>query len=209
MRLRTMAAAILPAEGSAHYSSFVQVFAPFAVRSFRFQWPADLATSIGFEMEALILGWYVLMATGSVEWLVAFAALTWVGAVFSPFLGIAGDRIGLRTLLCITRGIYAACAAALAALTLGGRLEPWHAFVIYGLAGITRPSDQAMRNVLIGQTMHAERLMGAIGLSRTTGDMAKVAGAFAGAGGVALIGMGPAYAIVTALYAASFALTLG
>ena len=31
--------------------------APFTVRSFRFQWPADLATSWAFDMEFLILGW--------------------------------------------------------------------------------------------------------------------------------------------------------
>ena len=42
------------------------MLAPFAVRSFRFQWPADLATSWAFEMEALILSWYVLVETGSV-----------------------------------------------------------------------------------------------------------------------------------------------
>jgi hypothetical protein len=66
-----------------------------------------------------------------------------------------------------------------------------------------------MRNVLIGQTLRPELLMGGIGLSRTTADTAKVAGAFAGAGGVALIGMGPAYAIVTALYASAFLLSLG
>ena len=40
--------------------------APFQVPSFRFQWPADLATSFAFEMETLILGWYVLVETGSV-----------------------------------------------------------------------------------------------------------------------------------------------
>ena len=40
--------------------------APFRVRSFRFQWPGDLATSWAFEMETLILGWYVLVETGSV-----------------------------------------------------------------------------------------------------------------------------------------------
>ena len=51
--------------------------------------------------------------------------------------------------------------------------------------------------------------MGAIGLSRTTADMAKVAGAFAGAGGVALVGMGPAYVAVTALYVSAFLLSLG
>ena len=64
-------------------------------------------TSLAFEMEALILGWYVLTATGSVQYLVAFAALAWVGSLFSPFFGILGDRIGLRRLLCATRGTYA------------------------------------------------------------------------------------------------------
>src|SRR5256886_2631916 len=97
---------------------------PFAVRSFRFQWPADLATSWAFEMEALILGWYVLSATGSVQQLVIVAALAWLGSLLSPFFGVAGDRIGHRTLLCITRGVYALLASNLAALTLSGSLEP-------------------------------------------------------------------------------------
>ncbi|MDQ5848905.1 MAG: MFS transporter [Pseudomonadota bacterium] len=183
--------------------------APFRVRSFRFQWPADLATSLAFEMEALILGWYVLVATGSVQLLVAFAALQWFGSIFSPFFGIVGDRIGLRRLLCITRGGYAVLAAVLTALTFGDALQPWHAFAIYGVAGLMRPSDQAMRHVLVGQTMRAEALMGALGISRTTSDIARVAGAFAGAGGVALIGMGAAYVIVTTLYVVAFVLSLG
>jgi hypothetical protein len=34
------------------------MLAPFRVRSFRFQWPADLLTSWGIEMENLVLGWY-------------------------------------------------------------------------------------------------------------------------------------------------------
>ena len=55
---------------------------PFSVRSFRFQWPADLATSWAFEMEALILGWYVLSSTGSVQQLAALAALAWLGSLF-------------------------------------------------------------------------------------------------------------------------------
>ncbi len=160
-------------------------------------------------MEALILGWYILTVTGSVEWLVAFGALMWAGAVLAPFLGMAGDRIGLRALMCLTRGGYALLAAVLTLLILAELLVPWHVFVVYGIAGLARPSDQAIRNVLIGQTMRPEVLMGAIGLSRTTADMAKVAGAFAGAGGVALIGMGPAYAIVTALYVSAFLLSRG
>ena len=45
--------------------------APFRIRNYRFQWPADLLTSWAFEMETLILGWYVLVETGSVLLLTA------------------------------------------------------------------------------------------------------------------------------------------
>jgi hypothetical protein len=183
--------------------------APFRVRSFRFQWPADLATSWAFEMEALILGWYVLTVTGSVQLLVVVAALAWLGSLFSPFFGVVGDRIGVRTLLCITRGAYALLAALLAALTLSGLLAPWHVLVIAAIAGLMRPSDMAMRHVLVGQTMRPETLMGALGISRTTSDTARVAGALTGTGGVALIGMGPAYVAVAGIYVTAFLLTLG
>jgi MFS family permease len=182
---------------------------PFGVRSFRFQWPADLATSWAFEMEALILGWFVLSSTGSVQQMVIVAALAWLGSLFSPFFGVAGDRIGHRTLLCLTRGAYALLAAVITALTLSGALAPWHVFAIAALAGLMKPSDMVMRHVLVGQTMRPGMLLGALGISRTTSDTARVAGALAGTGGVALIGMGPAYAVVTAMYIAAFLLSLG
>ena len=187
----------------------MSALAPFRVRSFRFQWPADLATSWAFEMEALILGWYVLATTGSVQLLVLVGALAWLGSLFSPVFGIAGDRIGVRTLLCITRGAYALLAAVLAWLTLTDALAPWHVLVIAGLAGLMRPSDMAMRHVLVGQTIRPEALMGALAISRTTSDTARIAGALAGTGGVALIGMGPAYLVVCAIYVGAFLLSLG
>jgi len=183
--------------------------APFRVRSFRFQWPADLATSWAFEMETLILGWYILIATGSVAQLVLFGALAWVGSALSPFIGLAADRLGGRAMLCATRAAYALLAGVLAVLTFMDALAPWHVFLVATLAGLVKPSDQALRNVLVAQTMQPAMLMGALGFSRTTSDVAKVGGALAGAGGVALIGMGPAYALVTAMYVASFALSLG
>jgi MFS family permease len=182
---------------------------PFSVRSFRFQWPADLATSWAFEMEALILGWYVLSATGSVRQLAALAALAWLGSLFSPFFGLAGDRLGHRTVLCMTRGGYALLAAVMTALTLADTLQPWHVFAIAAIAGLMRPSDMVMRSVLVGQTMRRDMLLGALGLSRTTSDTARVAGALAGAGVMALIGMGAAYAMVSAMYVAAVVLTFG
>src|SRR6266699_3612638 len=58
--------------------------APFRVRSYRYQWPADLLTSWAFEMETLILGWYVLVETNSVVMLTVFGALLYGGTLIAP-----------------------------------------------------------------------------------------------------------------------------
>jgi MFS family permease len=182
--------------------------APFQVRSFRFQWPADLAVSWAFEMEALILGWYVLVATGSVKMLVLYGAVQWAGSLLSPLFGVAGDRLGHRRILCATRATYALLAATLTTLALSGALVPWHVFAIAALVGLIRPSDMVMRQALIAQIMPRTQLLGALAISRTTADSARIAGSLAGAGSVALFGMGPAYVVVTLLYSVSFLLSL-
>jgi len=185
------------------------VFAPFAVRSFRFQWPADLATSWSFEMETLILGWFVLVSTDSVLLLTLFAALQYLGTLVAPLFGVAGDRRGARAVLCSMRAFYMVQAAALTAFAYFDALGPVQVFVIGALMGIVRPSDIAIRYSLVGETIPARQLVGAMGISRTTTDSARVAGALAGAGMVAVLGMAPAYTAVTALYAISFLLTFG
>src|SRR5687768_7367490 len=98
--------------------------AAFRVRSFRFQWPADLLASWAFEMETLILGWYVMVHTGSVLLLTAFGALQFVGSLAAPLFGVLGDRLGSRTMLYVMRASYTVLAAVLAGLALAGQLSP-------------------------------------------------------------------------------------
>ena len=98
------------------------MLAPFRVRSFRFQWPADLLTSWGIEMENLVLGWYILVETGSVLALTLFWALQYLGTLLAPVFGMAGDRIGHRTILCAMRAAYALVAAAVTGLAYAGAL---------------------------------------------------------------------------------------
>ena len=104
--------------------------APFRIRNYRFQWPADLLTSWAFEMETLILGWYVLVETGSVLLLTLFAALTYVGTLIAPMFGVAGDRIGHRNLLAAMRMIYVALATTLMVLSFTGTLNPVYVFIV-------------------------------------------------------------------------------
>ena len=183
--------------------------APFQVRSFRFQWPADLLTSWAFEMETLIIGWYVLVETGSVLLLTLVGALQFIGTLIAPMFGVIGDRIGRRTMLCLMRATYAVLATAMMGLGLSGQLTPLHVFGIVFLAGLVRQSDLVMRNALIGDTMPTGRLMSAISLSRTTQDTARIAGALAGAGLFSLLGIGATYIFVACFYLASLTLTFG
>jgi MFS family permease len=187
----------------------IQFLAPFRQRSFRFQWPAGLVTSWAFEMETLILGWYVLTETGSVIWLTSFAALQFAGTLISPMFGVMGDRIGHRRLLVGMRAIYAVLAAMMAALALTGRLGIAPVFAIALLSGLVRPSDIGMRNALIGATMPAPYLTGAIGIERTSADTARIVGALTGTALVAWLGVGEAYLAVVGLYVLSLLLMLG
>ena len=182
--------------------------APFRVRNYRFQWPADLLTSWAFEMETLILGWYVLVETGSVLLLTLFASLGYVGTLVAPMFGVVGDRIGHRDLLAMMRASYAALAATLMTLALTGHLNPLFVFVIAALMGVVRPSDLGVRSALVATIMPHDQLIGAISLSRTTMDTARIAGALSGAGLFAALGMGPAYVAIVTLYIVATALTL-
>jgi MFS family permease len=182
--------------------------APFRVRNYRFQWPADLFTSWAFEMETLILGWYVLVETRSVLLLTVFASLTYIGTLIAPVFGVVGDRIGHRDLLAMMRATYAGLAATLMLLALTGYLTPLYVFVIAAIMGLVRPSDLGVRGALVATIMPHEQLIGAISLSRTTMDTARIAGALSGAGLFAALGMGPAYMAIVSLYVVSTALTL-
>jgi predicted MFS family arabinose efflux permease len=182
--------------------------APFRYRNYRFQWPADLLTSWAFEMETLILGWYVLVETGSVLLLTLFASLTYIGTLIAPMFGVVGDRIGHRDLLAMMRAAYAVLAATLMTLALTGHLTPLYVMIIVAIMGLVRPSDLGVRSALVATIMPHDQLIGAISISRTTMDTARIAGALSGAGLFATLGMGPAYVAIVGLYVVSTVLTL-
>jgi hypothetical protein len=99
-------------------------------------------------------------------------------------------------------------ATTLMILAFSGVLSPAYVLMIAAVMGLVRPSDIGMRAALVGETMPPAHIMGAMGIQRTTQDSARIAGALTGAGLVAALGMGPAYAVVASLYVASVLLTL-
>lgn len=181
---------------------------PFKVRSFRFQWPAALITVWALEMEVLILGWYVLVETGSVVALTLFGASFYFGTLVAPMLGVVADRIGHCTTLVLMRVWYGTLAATLLAFTLAGRLTPAIVLVLAILNGLVRPSDLAVRSAFMAGILPRDLLMAAMALERSTLDSARIAGALVGAGLFAALGMAPTYAVIVSLYLIGAGLTL-
>jgi predicted MFS family arabinose efflux permease len=181
--------------------------APFRIRAYRFQWPADLLVSWAFEMETLILGWYVLVETGSVLYLTAYGALLYGGTLIAPIIGVASDRVGHRNLLSAMRATYALVAAVLLGLAFAGVLSPFVVLILAAVSGLVRPSDMGLRGAVIADAMPGNLLTGAMSFSRTTSDIARITGALTGAGLFAAFGIAPAYIAITLLYALGSLLT--
>jgi len=121
---------------------------------------------------------------------------------------VAQHRIGHRDLLAMMRAAYAVLSATLMTLALTGHLSPLYVLVIVAIMGLVRPSDLGVRGALVATIMPHHQLIGAISMSRTTMDTARIAGALSGAGLFASLGMGPAYVAIVSLYVLSTLLTL-
>ena len=187
--------------------SMLSTLAAFRVRSYRFQWPADLLTSWALEMEVIILGWYVLVETGSVVMLTVFGALQQGGTLIAPMMGVVSDRIGPRNLLTGMRAIYAILATTVMTLAFTGAINPVIVLCLVGCMGLVRPSDLGLRAALIADTVPQDQLTGAMGFNRITSDTARISGALSGAGLAAFVGMGPAYIVIASFYALASFLT--
>ena len=187
----------------------VSPLAALKIRSFRFQWTADAMATWGSEMETLILGWYILVATDSPFLVGILAALRMSGTLLAPLVGVLADRMSRKALLAIIRIGAGSSALSLLILAALDVIQPWHVFVIASISGLIRPADNVLRQSLIADTVPRELLMNASGLARTTQDTARIVGALLGATLLSRLGLGWAYLGVTSFYAFSVLFVLG
>jgi predicted MFS family arabinose efflux permease len=186
----------------------LSALAPFGVKSFRYQWPADLATSWAIEMENIILAWYILVETQSVVMLTLFGSLQYLGTLFAPVLGVTGQRVGNKTTYCALRLGFTVSSLTTMTLAVSGVLQPIHVFFIGAAMSVLRPADMVLRYAIVGETMPAAGIIGATSISRTTQDSARVVGALTGAALAVWLGMAQTYIVIVSLYFCSLLLSL-
>ena len=185
------------------------VLSAFGIRSFRFQWSADAMNTWGSEMETLILGWYILVATDSPFLVGLLAALRFSGTITAPLIGVIADRTNRKQMLIFLRIGTGLSSMVLLILAVTGLIQPWHVFIVAGFSGLLRPADNVLRQSLIADTVPRRLLMNASGFARTTQDSARIVGALLGATLLSRLGLGWALTAVSLFYAFSVFFGLG
>jgi predicted MFS family arabinose efflux permease len=99
-------------------------------------------------------------------------------------------------------------ATTLLTLVLTDHLNATCVLIIAGFMGLVRPSDLGVRGALNADIMPRDQLISSIAISRTTQDLARIAGALSGAGLFAGSGLGPSYVVIVGLYAIATVLML-
>jgi MFS family permease len=146
-------------------------------RNFQLFFSGQLISLIGTWMQSVAQSWLVYRLTGSALLLgsVGFASQIPV-FLFAPLGGIAADRINRRYIVISTQVAAMLLAFVLAALTLSGKIQVWHIFVLASLLGVVNAFDIPGRQSFLVDMVGKEDLMNAIALNSSMFNGARIIG---------------------------------
>lgn len=175
-------------------------------RNFQLFFSGQLISLTGTWMQSVAQAWLVYRLTGSA---LLLGAVGFAGQIpvflAAPFGGIAADRANRQRLVIATQAASMILAAILAWLTLSGRIEKWHIFVLAALLGVVNAFDIPGRQSFLVDMVGKEDLMNAIALNSSMFNGARVIGPAVAGILVAKIGEGWCFAANAISYIAVIA----
>jgi MFS family permease len=164
-------------------------------RNFQLFFGGQLISLTGTWMQSVAQAWLVYSMTKSALLLgsVGFASQIPV-FLFAPLGGITADRSNRQRLVIATQICSMILAGILAWLTLSGRVQVWHIFVLAGLLGVVNAFDIPGRQSFLIDMVGREDLMNAIALNSSMFNGARVIGPAVAGILVARIGEGWCFA---------------
>ena len=176
-------------------------------------WAAGaLVSNIGTWMQRVAQDWIVFTElTRHDATAIGFVMALQFGPslVLLPLTGLAADRFDRRRLLIVSQALQALLALALAVLTLTGRVELWHMYLLAFLLGCVTAFDAPARQTFVAELVSDKNLSNAVALNSTSFQMARMAGpalaglliAGVGTGWVFLINFATFAAVLASLFA--------
>src|ERR1700757_717090 len=146
-------------------------------RNFQLFFSGQLISLIGTWMQSVAQAWLVYRLTGSSLLLgaVGFSSQIPVFLV-APFGGTLSDRSNRQRVVIATQTAAMVLAGILAWLTLSGRVQVWHIFVLAALLGVVNAFDIPGRQSFLVDMVGKEDLMNAIALNSSMFNGARVVG---------------------------------
>jgi MFS family permease len=146
-------------------------------RNFQLFFGGQMISLIGTWMQSIAQAWLVYRLTGSAVLLgsISFCSQFPVFLV-APFGGAVADRHNRQRIVIATQISSMVLAAILATLTLTGRVQVWHIFVLAGCLGVVNAFDMPARQSFIVDMVGREDLMNAIALNSSMFNGARIIG---------------------------------
>jgi MFS family permease len=160
-------------------------------RNFRLFMGGQLVSLVGTFMQTVAQSWLVWKLAHS-EWLLG---AVWFCAqipvfVLAPISGLAADRYSRYRIVIAAQTLAMIQAFILAALTLSGRVQVWHVFVLATFLGVVNAFEMPGRQSLFIELTGKEDLLSAISLNSAMFNSARIVGPAVAGLVVAAVGEG-------------------
>ncbi len=175
-------------------------FAALRHRGFRLLWIATLLSATARWADMVVIGWLTLELTDSALMVGVVAACKMAGYVAAPFMGVAADRMDRRVLLVIAAAVNLAVSSLMLLLFVSGALALWHVIALALVSSLTWAIDNPTRQAFVPDLVNREDLTNAIALNSVAIEITVVIGPALGGLLIPVLGMGGAYALISAIY---------
>jgi len=173
-----------------------RTFDSLSVPNYRRYFTGQVVSISGNWMQIVAEMWLIVQLTGSGVSVGVTAALQFLPMLlFGAWGGLLADRLPKLKLLQYTQALMAIPALALWGLTATGDIAPW---MVYGLVlarGSVLAIDNPARQAFVMEIVGAERIVNAVALNSVVVHTSRIAGPAAAGVVIALLGVGPCFAI--------------
>ena len=175
---------------------FSRTFPSLANRNFRLLLSGLLLSGTGGWVQRIAQDWLVLTMTDSPTAVGVVTAFQFAPTLlFGLHAGLLADRVPKRQLLLVTQASMMLTATALAVLTLSGRVEVWHVFLLAAVLGTVAALDNPVRQSFVSEVVDGPHLANAISLVSCTFQVGAMAGPVLGGLLMSTVGAGWAFVV--------------
>jgi len=177
-----------------------QPLSVFRYRDFSFVWASTSLVTMGTQMEAVVLGWFILTLTDSPFLVGAISAARMALNIMALFAGAVADRIPRHRILAVVEFAMAGFAVVMILLIATGVLETWHIFGIAVVAGMVRVFQMPAAQAMVADTLPQDRIANGAAFNNLGRNIAMLVGPLIG--GVLFHTAGPkgAFTAIAVLY---------